>query len=76
MVYDNVSAAPLDENVFEWHCNFKHDEIIYHLLLLFTDKYPYEGPSAEFVPVGFQYNSGATKPGSYNYVHSQNMKTL
>lgn len=60
---ENVSAAPLDENVFEWHCNFKHDEIIYHLLLLFTDKYPYESPSAEFVPVGFQYNSGATKPG-------------
>ncbi|CAG2184995.1 unnamed protein product [Mytilus edulis] len=60
---ENVSAAPLDENVFEWHCNFKHDDIIYHLLLLFTDNYPYESPSAEFVPVGFQYNSGATKQG-------------
>lgn len=60
---ENVSAAPLDENMFEWHCNFKHDEIIYHLLLLFTEKYPYESPSAEFVPVGLQYNSGATKPG-------------
>lgn len=60
---ENVSAAPLEENVFEWHCNFKHDDIIYHLLLLFTDKYPYESPSAEFVPVGFQYNSGATKQG-------------
>lgn len=60
---ENVSAAPLDENVFEWHCNFKHDDIIYHLLLYFPENYPYESPSAEFVPVGFQYNSGATMQG-------------
>lgn len=60
---ENVSAMPLDANVFEWHCNFKHDDIIYHLLLFFTEKYPYESPSAEFVPVGFQYNSGATMAG-------------
>lgn len=60
---ENVSAMPLDANVFEWHCNFKHDDIIYHLLLFFTEKYPYESPSAEFVPIGFQYNSGATMAG-------------
>lgn len=60
---ENVSAMPLDSNVFEWHCNFKHDDIIYHLLLFFTEKYPYESPSAEFVPAGFSYNSGATMPG-------------
>ncbi|XP_033761678.1 LOW QUALITY PROTEIN: uncharacterized protein LOC117343441 [Pecten maximus] len=60
---ENVSACPLESNMLEWHCNFKHDEIIYHLLLFFPENYPYESPSAEFVPVGFQYNSGATKPG-------------
>ncbi|KAL4226827.1 hypothetical protein ACF0H5_014805 [Mactra antiquata] len=60
---ENVSAAPLDENMFEWHCNFKHDDIIYHLILYLPKKYPYESPSAEFVPVGFRYNSGATMPG-------------
>lgn len=60
---ENVSAAPLDENMFEWHCNFKHDEIIYHLILFLPTKYPYESPSAEFVPAGFRYNSGATLPG-------------
>lgn len=60
---ENVSAAPLDENMFEWHCNFKHDDIIYHLILYLPSKYPYESPSAEFVPAGFRYNSGATMPG-------------
>lgn len=60
---ENVSAAPLDENMFEWHCNFKHDEIIYHLILYLPKQYPYESPSAEFVPAGFRYNSGATMPG-------------
>ncbi|KAK3587844.1 hypothetical protein CHS0354_019713 [Potamilus streckersoni] len=62
-VVENVSAAPLDENMFEWHCNFQHDDIIYHLILFFPEKYPYDSPSAEFVPAGFRYNSGATMPG-------------
>ena len=51
---ENVSATPLDENMLEWHCNFKNDDIIYHLILFLTDKYPYESPSAEFVPAGFR----------------------
>ena len=54
---ENVSAAPLEENMLEWHCNFKHEDIIYHLILFLTDKYPYESPSAEFVPVGFRYEA-------------------
>ena len=52
---ENVSAAPLEENMFEWHCNFRHDDIIYHLILYLPNKYPYESPSAEFVPAGFRY---------------------
>ncbi|RUS77394.1 hypothetical protein EGW08_014840 [Elysia chlorotica] len=59
----NVSAAPLDENMFEWHCNIRQDDIIFHLILFFPKDYPYSSPSAEFVPVGFAYNSGATMPG-------------
>ncbi|XP_005099840.1 uncharacterized protein LOC101857027 [Aplysia californica] len=59
----NVSAAPLDENMFEWHCNIRQDDIIFHLILFFPQNYPYSSPSAEFVPVGFNYSSGATKPG-------------
>ena len=59
----NVSAAPLDENMFEWHCNIRQDDIIFHLILFFPKDYPYSSPSAEFVPVGFTYNSGATMPG-------------
>ncbi|GFO50509.1 ubiquitin-conjugating enzyme e2 6 [Plakobranchus ocellatus] len=59
----NVSAAPLDEDMFEWHCNIKQDDIIFHLILFFPKDYPYSSPSAEFVPVGFSYNSGATMPG-------------
>ena len=60
---ENVSAAPKDENMFEWHCNFRHDDIIYHMILFLPKNYPYESPSAEFVPSGFRYNGGATKPG-------------
>lgn len=59
----NVSAAPLDENALEWHCNIRQDETIYHLILFFPDNYPYSSPSAEFVPNGFRYTGGATKPG-------------
>ena len=59
----NVSAAPLDEDMFEWHCNIRQDDIIFHLILFFPKDYPYSSPSAEFVPVGFAYNSGATMPG-------------
>ena len=59
----NVSATPLDTDMFEWHCNFNNQGIIYHLILFFPDNYPYKSPSAEFMPPGFRFNSGATKQG-------------
>lgn len=59
----NVSAAPLESNMLEWHCNFNLDGTIYHLILFFPDNYPYRSPSAEFVPRGFNYQGGATKDG-------------
>ena len=60
---ENVSAAPLDDNMFEWHCNFQFGEAVYHLILFFPKNYPYESPSAEFVPKGYQFTGGATMPG-------------
>ena len=59
----SVSATPLDTDIFEWHCNFNNQGIIYHLILFFPDNYPYKSPSAEFMPPGFRFNSGATKQG-------------
>lgn len=60
---ENVSAAPLDSNMLEWHCNFLCNGVLYHLILFFPQNYPYKSPSAEFVPPGFSYRGGATKPG-------------
>ena len=60
---DGVSAAPLDENMLEWHCNFQYDDTVFHLILFFPEKYPFVSPSAEFVPPGFQFVGGATKSG-------------
>ncbi len=60
---DGVSAAPLDEDMLEWHCNFEFDGVVYHVVLFFPETYPYKSPSAEFVPPGFQFVGGATKPG-------------
>ncbi len=58
-----VSAAPLDDNMLEWHCNFLFDDTVYHLILFFPARYPYVSPSAEFVPKGFRFVGGATKDG-------------
>ena len=60
---ENVSAAPLDDNMFEWHCNFNLENVPYHVILFFPKNYPYDSPSAEFVPKGFQFTGGATLPG-------------
>lgn len=60
---DSVSAAPLEENMLEWHCNIRQGDIIFHLILFFSKDYPSKSPSAEFVPSGFKYSQGATKKG-------------
>ncbi|CAL1528472.1 unnamed protein product [Lymnaea stagnalis] len=60
---ENVSATPLEDNMLEWHCNIKHGEAVFHLILFFSSEYPYKPPSAEFVPTGFTYAGGATKHG-------------
>ncbi|XP_076436987.1 uncharacterized protein LOC143276386 [Babylonia areolata] len=59
----NVSAAPLDSNLFEWHCNIQQDDVIYHLILFMPDNYPFQSPSAEFMPPGFCFSGGATMQG-------------
>ena len=60
----NVSAVPLDSDIFEWHCNFQFGDAVYHLILFFPTNYPYESPSAEFVPRGYQFTAGATDRGT------------
>nr|KAG5687976.1 hypothetical protein BaRGS_023100 [Batillaria attramentaria] len=59
----NVSAAPLDSDMFEWHCNIQQDDVIYHLILFMPHNYPFESPSAEFLPKGFAFYGGATMDG-------------
>ncbi|XP_005099843.1 uncharacterized protein LOC101857575 [Aplysia californica] len=59
----NVAATPLEDNMFEWHCNIRQDDIILHMILFFPDNYPYTAPNAEFMPVGYSYNQGASRPG-------------
>ncbi|KAH3758444.1 Ubiquitinconjugating enzyme subfamily protein [Pelomyxa schiedti] len=59
---ENVSAEPLPENIFEWHCNFAQSGGTYHLVLYFPPNYPAKSPSAEFVP-SFSFSGGATKTG-------------
>ncbi|KAK7479175.1 hypothetical protein BaRGS_00029616 [Batillaria attramentaria] len=59
----NVSAAPLDSDMFEWHCNIQQDDVIYHLILFMPHNYPFESPSAEFLPKGFAFSGGATMDG-------------
>lgn len=59
----NISAEPLDENFLEWHCNFVHNDNVYHIILFFPDNYPYVSPSAEFMPKGYTFSGGAASPG-------------
>ncbi|ELU17007.1 hypothetical protein CAPTEDRAFT_118414, partial [Capitella teleta] len=58
-----VSASPLDDDLFEWHCNIDMADTIWHLILFFPDNYPYSSPSAEFLPPGFQYTGGSSTSG-------------
>lgn len=42
----NVSALPLEDNIFEWHCNFQGAEgsewagAVFHVVLFFPEDYP------------------------------------
>ena len=60
---NSISAAPLDDDMFEWHCNFTYDDEIYHLVLFFTENYPFKSPSAEFLPLGYRNFGGAQQDG-------------
>ena len=64
-----VSAAPLEDNIFEWHCNFEGpkgsswEDTIFHVVLFFPENYPAKSPSAEFLPKSFRPIGGAQKEG-------------
>ena len=59
----NTTALPLEDNMFEWHCNMLLYGVYYHLIICFPDKYPYESPSAEICPHGFVYPGCASRDG-------------
>lgn len=66
---EGVSASPLQDNIFEWHCNLSwtvkdtKEVAIFHVILFFPDNYPAVSPSAEFLPPAFTPIGGATKKG-------------
>ncbi|CAD5112816.1 unnamed protein product [Dimorphilus gyrociliatus] len=79
----NISAEPLDENFLEWHCNFVHNGDVYHIILYFPECYPFKSPSAEFMPMGYQFTGGAASQGKkgtkvclsifsdFEYIHTE-----
>lgn len=51
----SMSAAPLEDNMFVWHCNLvgspntEYAGVSFHLVLLFPDNYPTQAPSVRFL---------------------------
>ena len=56
----NVAAKPLDDNIYEWHCNVLMHQHCYHLILKFPDNYPLRPPKAEMRPWGYTLPGIAT----------------
>ena len=47
-----INAVPLDDNIFEWHCNICPDSgdfkgVIFHLIMYFDEKYPVLPPKVK-----------------------------
>ena len=47
-----INAVPLDENIFEWHCNICPDSgdfknVIFHLIMYFDEEYPVLPPKVK-----------------------------
>lgn len=62
-----LSAAPLEDNLFEWHCNFScsYDSgktVTLHCILDFPEDFPARSPQCEFLPT-FHFSGGATQRG-------------
>ena len=60
---NSISAAPLDNDMFEWHCNIICNNEICHLALFFDENHPFKSPSAEFLPKGQRFIAGAQRNG-------------
>ena len=44
-----INAEPLDDNIYEWHCNVTTNDgdfkgVVLHLILKFSDQYPLQPP--------------------------------
>ncbi|KAJ3165049.1 Ubiquitin-conjugating enzyme E2 2 [Geranomyces variabilis] len=49
---ENVSARPLEANIFEWHASMRNGPLTVHLMLVFPKNYPHDPPSVTlFTPV-------------------------
>lgn len=59
----NVSAAPLEDNFLEWHCNIRYDDHLFHLILFFPKEYPCIPPRLEVVPPGFAMENVVVRKG-------------
>jgi len=55
----NCSAQPLEENIMEWHVNFRSKQnplknVIFHILLKFNEDYP-SSPPVVYLPTGLPH---------------------
>jgi len=55
----NCSAQPLEQNIMEWHVNFRSEQapmknVIFHILLKFKEDYP-SSPPAVYLPTGLPH---------------------
>lgn len=58
-----ISAIPLEDNLFEWHCNIICNDVLFHVILFIPEEYPMKPPSADFLPFGLMGPYGAYKSG-------------
>ncbi|XP_064594881.1 uncharacterized protein LOC135461630 [Liolophura sinensis] len=59
-----ISAIPLEDNLFEWHCNIICNDVPFHVILFIPEQYPFKPPSADFLPFGLTSPYGAYKTGT------------
>ena len=57
----NVAAIPLNDNMFEWHCNVIIHGQCFHIILTIPDTFPYRAPQAEIMPKTYLIAGESTK---------------
>lgn len=49
-----ISAVPLEDNLFKWHCNMLCKDLPFHVILTIPENYPFRPPEALFMPFGLK----------------------